>query len=522
MKKLALLFIACTSYLYAVQNKPKLVLTIVVDQFRYDYLTRFRSDYTGGIARLLTQGAVCTNANYEHFPTVTAIGHATILTGAYPSISGIVGNEWPDRATGKEHTSVSDDATVLVGGKPGLRGSSPRRLLVSTIGDELKMSNGGASHVIGVSLKDRSAILPAGHMADAAFWFDLNSGYMTSSDYYFKDKQPPAYLTTFNARDYAAKHLGKDWMPADAKPGDKPYWSVPGERTYANFESFERTAWGSQMLEEFVEQVIASEKLGQHSATDLLTVSYSSNDLLGHKVGPDSPAVRAISIETDRLIGRLFQFIEGRIGRGNMVVVFTADHGVPPTPEMSESRKMPGGRIFAPDLDKAIMTALNAHFGPDEWMLNKSGLRIYLNRNLAAKHRTTVEEIQRVAAEAVRATPNIFRVYTASDLAAGRILGDYIDQRVRNSYNVVQGADLFVIPDPYYIFYTASTRTGTDHGLPFKYDTHVPVIFMGAGIKPGQYNMPVAVNDIAPTLATMLSIETPSGSVGRVLTEILQ
>src|SRR6476646_7038752 len=138
MKKLALLFIACTAHVYAVQNKPKLVLTIVVDQFRYDYLTRFRSDYTGGIARLLTQGAVCTNANYEHFPTVTAIGHSTILSGAYPSISGIVGNEWPDRATGKEHTSVSDDATVLVGGKPGLRGSSPRRLQVSTIGDELK------------------------------------------------------------------------------------------------------------------------------------------------------------------------------------------------------------------------------------------------------------------------------------------------------------------------------------------------------------------------------------------------
>jgi predicted AlkP superfamily pyrophosphatase or phosphodiesterase len=521
VKKVASLFLLCALSVYAAEKKPKLVLTIVIDQFRYDYLTRFRSEFSGGFARLLKQGAVFTDANYQHFPTVTAVGHSTILSGATPAISGIVANEWPDRATGKEHSSVDDDSTVLVGGKEGARGSSPRRLLVSTVGDEMKLALGNRCRVFGVSLKDRSAILPAGHLADAAYWFDLNTGLMTSSNYYLKDKKLPDWAANFNARDFAGKHLGQDWMPPNAKSGDKPYWSIRHERAYASFEDFEKTVWGNEMLEEFAENLIAAENVGRHEATDMLSVSFSSNDILGHKAGIYSPAMHEMTLETDRVVGKLITYAEQRVGKGNLVVVLTADHGVTPAPEEMAQRGMLGGRIPESDVTGAIDAALSGRFGKEKWIQSRGARLIYLDRGLATKHNTTAAEMQRIAAEAVRKMPHIFRVYTATDLAAGRFLGDYIDQRVRNGYNAVEGADLFVVPQPYWIFYTGATATGTDHGLPFKYDTHVPMIFMGEGIRPGEYDMPVAVNDIAPTIATMLSVEIPSGSIGRVLNEML-
>jgi predicted AlkP superfamily pyrophosphatase or phosphodiesterase len=522
MKKFLLLFLVCAAGVFAAQKKPKLVLTIVIDQFRYDYLTRFRTEYTGGLARLLNEGAVFTNANYEHFPTVTAVGHATILTGATPSISGIVANEWPDRATGKEHSSVQDTSTVLVGGMEGKTGSSPRRLRVSTVGDEMKLVCGNRCRVFGVSFKDRSAILPGGHLADAAYWFDLNSGLMTSSTYYLKDKKLPPWVAAFNAKDFAGKHLGQDWMAPNAKPGDKPYWSVPAERKLESFENFERTVWGNEMLEDFVEALIDNEKVGQHEMTDLLSVSYSSNDMLGHKVGIYSPAVHEMTLETDRVIGRLLTLVERRVGKGNVLVVLTADHGVTPSPEEMAARGMPGGRMLESAVADPVEAALNARFGKEKWILTKGGRLIYLDRSLAAKYNTSIEEVQRVAADVIRKVPHVFRVYTASDLAAGRFQGDYIDVRVRNGYDSVEGADLFVVLEPYWIFHTAKTPTGTDHGLPFKHDSHVPVIFMGEAIRPGEYNAPVAVNDIAPTLSTILAVETPSGSVGRPLTEMMR
>src|SRR3954447_23264551 len=206
-------------------KKPKLVLTIVIDQFRYDYLTRFRSDYKGGLARLLDHGAVFTNAYYEHFPPVTAIGHSTVLSGATPSISGIVANEWVDRETGKEVTSVSDEHVKLLGGKPGDPAASPHRLLVTTLGDQLKMSNHNQTKVIGVSIKDRSAILTAGRMANGAYWFDPVSGNFVSSTYYFEAM--PAWAVTYNTSRKVDKYLGKGWLPFDAKPGASAYTTLP-------------------------------------------------------------------------------------------------------------------------------------------------------------------------------------------------------------------------------------------------------------------------------------------------------
>src|SRR5579863_8199434 len=272
-------------------EKPKLVVAIVVDQFRYDYLLRFRGEYKEGIDRLLKRGAVFTNASYEHFPTVTAVGHGTFLTGATPSISGIVGNDWYDRESGKNVTSVSDDATRTLGGSGGV-GASPRRLLVSALGDELKMSN-NRSRLIGISLKDRSAVLPTGHMADGAYWFDQKTGQFVSSTYYFDAL--PAWVNEFNATHPADRYKGATWM-------GRKYPDETGEKLYA---ALHESPFGNDLVEAFAERAVEAEKLGQRGVTDVLAVSFSSNDYVGHALGPDSPEVRDISVRTDQVFGKL-------------------------------------------------------------------------------------------------------------------------------------------------------------------------------------------------------------------------
>src|ERR1035437_400967 len=281
MRKALLCALAAVCLAGAAPKKPKLVLTIVVDQFRYDYLTRFRSEYSGGLARLLTQGAVFTNAGYIHVPAITAVGHSTILTGATPSMSGIVGNDCYDRDEAVRVSSVSDAKTQLLGGSGP--GSSPYRLLVSTVGDELKMAGGGKPRVIGVSLKDRAAILPSGHMADGAFWFDVKTGNFVSSSYYYKEL--PAWAREFNAPRPADKYRGVTWL------GHK----MPEDNAKL-FTELEVTPFGNELIEAFAERALAAEQLGTREFTDLLTVSYSSNDYVGHKYGPDSPEVHEMAL----------------------------------------------------------------------------------------------------------------------------------------------------------------------------------------------------------------------------------
>jgi len=500
----------------AERKRPKLLLAVVIDQFRYDYLTRFEDQYHAGLARMLRQGAVFTDAHYIHFPTVTAIGHATFLSGATPSLSGIIGNEWYDRATKRNVTSVSDEATQMLGGVPGEKGSSPRRMLVSTIPDELKMS-GKSSKVIGVSIKDRSAILPAGHMADGAYWFNDDSNSWVSSTYYMADL--PGWVKEINSSRPAAKYLGEQWMPIDAKPGDKPFCTMVNGSGIRYCGSIEATPWGNEMIESFAEQAIAAEQLGRHAGTDVLAVSLSSNDYVGHAVGPDAPEVRDISIRTDRLLGKLMDYIDSQVGAGNTLLVLTADHGVAPVPELNQQRKMPGGRLSAATLLEALNKAFSDAFGDGEWVEGGSAEAIYLNRDLIRIRKLNPADFERVGAEALRAIPHIFRVFTRDELATGQIIDDPAGRAVSNGYYGPRSGDLVVVPEPYYMF---SAAPGTTHGTPFNYDSHVPVIFLGAGVKAGRYYQPIAVNDIAPTLATMLDIEEPSGAMGRILSEIFE
>ena len=513
LARLLLTFLAAAAILPAAP--PKLVLAIVIDQFRYDYLLRFRSDYHSGFARLLEKGAVFTDAHYLHAATVTAVGHATFLTGATPSISGIIANEWYDRESGQTVTSVSDPATKLVGGNTDRAGSSPRRLLVSTVGDELKIQR-GESKVIGVSIKDRSAILPAGHMADGAYWYDDHANAWVTSSYYRGEL--PEWAKKLNQEQPAARYAGAKWLPFDAK-GDsaKPFCSMTKETGVRFCGSIEATPWGNEMIEEFAERALEGENLGHHASTDVLAVSFSSNDYVGHALGPDDPAVRDISIRTDRLLGKLFDAIDGRIGAGNTLVILTADHGVAPVPEVNQARKMPGGRLNGGELTAKITDALTKRFGPGKWLLASSGGMLYFNQDLIRAQKLDPAEVELVAAEAGLEQHHIARVYTRSQLVDGAVQHDEISRAFSVGFFGQRSGDLFVLQEPYYLF----EATGTSHGTPYDYDNHVPVIFLGPGIKPGKYSTRIAVNDIAPTLAEILNVEQPSGSIGRILSEIL-
>jgi len=484
-----------------VPAQPKLVVALTIDQFRYDYLTRFRDDYTGGLRRLLERGAVFTQARYQHFPSVTAIGHSTYLTGALPAVSGIIGNDWWDRSAGRTVMAVSDPAEKIVGGEG--EGASPR-MLVSTVGDELKIAR-ARSRVVGLSMKDRGAIFTAGHMGNAVLWYDGQTGRFVSSTFY--GAALPEWAIRFNDERRADAFRGAAW-----KGGELPKESGP-----ALYGAIYGSPFGNDLLEAFAERAIEAERLGQRGETDLLTLSFSSNDSVGHANGPDSPEVRDISVRTDQALGRLFAYLEARVGMRNVLVILTADHGVAPMPEVAAARRMPGGRIAAGTVRNAVQAALASRWGEGQWVVSPSDHSIYLNRQLIADKKVDLGAAQDVAKAAALALPHVLRAYALHELLTGVAADDPLGRPLVLSVQAQRTADVQVLLEPQWIF----AARGTTHGSVWGYDTHVPIVFMGPGIRPGRYRKPITVNDIAPTLADLLEVETPSGSAGRVLDEIL-
>ncbi len=526
MKKLSAIAVAVASLVVALPAAQpvagpdiRLVLLIAVDQFRYDYLTRFRSEYTDGIKRLLTEGAVFTNANLEHYPTVTAIGHATMLSGATPSVHGIIGNDWFDRETGKVVQSVSD-LNVKPVGSPTASAASPRRLLVSTLGDELKMASPqpkgapGAPRVFGVSLKDRSAILPVGRGADAAYWWDTKTGSFATSTYYVPDT--PDWVRTFNDKKPADAQAGASWTGLMSPTTSLRQF--PTERGADLYDAVYGSPVGNELVLSFAGELLDRERLGKRNATDLLSVSFSSNDSVGHKYGPDSPQVRDIARRTDLAIGRLLDHVDKTVGLQHTLVAFTTDHGVAPVPESLRDRGLPGGRMTTKELFDPIQAALAAKFGEGKWLMATAGSSPYLNYELMEKLGLDAAEVRRVAAAAAVKVPHVARVYTRDQLLLGNVATDRIGSRVVRSFNAQRSGDLEIILEPYWM----RQAEGTTHGTPYNYDAHIPLILMGHRIRPGEYSDNVALNDLAPTLATLVGVEIPAGSSGRVLTEALR
>lgn len=488
---------------------PRLILLISVDQMRYDYLPRFASGFTGGFKRLMDGGAVFTNAHLDHYPSVTAVGHSAMLTGAPPSISGIIGNDWYDRGERRNVTSVEDPATRRLGAAEAT-GSSPHRLRVSTVGDELKMAY-PASRVISMSFKDRAAILMGGRMADLALWWDTETGAFVSSTWY--GDALPEWAAIFNASRPADAWVGKEWRAVNGEVlGRLP--DAPGPGYYAGVYN---SAFGNDLLVSFAEAALAGEELGSRDTSDILAVSFSCNDAVGHGKGPHSAEIHDITVRTDQALGRLLETINGRVGLERTLVIVTADHGVAPVPEQMEEWQMPGGRFSREDLEASASAALEAAFGPGAWVEGRAGSALYLNRDLIAEKGLDPAAVQRVLASGIESVPPTWRAYTRAQLLEGRVPPDPWSRRVLLSFHRERSGDVEVLLEPYWM----SASAGTTHGTAYSYDTHIPLMLMGPGIRPGRYDASVVLNDLAPTLATILGVETPSGSSGRALSEIL-
>ncbi len=544
-----------------VQKRPKLVLLIAVDQFRYDYLERF-GDLFGpnGFRRLMRDGASWTQSNYDHMPTYTAPGHGTMMTGAYPAESGIIGNEWLDRASGKRITSVSDESVKLLGGQPNDAASSPSRLMASTVGDELRLATNDRAKVIGISIKDRSAILPAGRHANAAYWFSWTSGTMVSSTYYFN--QLPAWVTAFNAAKPADKYFGTKWdrlLPESEYTkrvgADNPSWekvtatgdtnsfphtitggaTTPGRAFYT---ALDYSPYINDFLLSFAQQAIVHEQLGQDDDTDVLTVSFSANDYVGHRFGPYSQEVMDVTLRTDRNIGTLLDFIDARVGLANTLIALTADHGVAPIPEHAAALGLGGGRVPFANVMGKIQATISARYNPQgkspdpsadyllrfnegantrEWFINNN---IYFNYDALRRDGVNLEEFSGVVVAAALTVPGIARAFSRLQLLRGATsITDPIERRALHGFYPARSGDVVMVAEPYKLI--AETITAT-HGSPYSYDTHVPTIIMGAGVIPGRYLEPASPADIAPTLSALLRITPPTNSTGRVLIEALK
>lgn len=547
-------------------SRPRLVLLIVVDQFRYDYLTRF-GDLFGshGIGRLMRAGASWTEANFDHVPTFTAPGHAVFMTGAWPSQTGIIANEWYERDTGKKVKSITDDSTEMLAGKPGEKGYSPRRLLCSTVGDELRVADNDRSKVIGISAKNRSAILPAGRRANAAYWFGGDNGNMVSSTYYFN--QEPDWVTRFNNRHMAdgwfgahwdrllpeAEYLrraGKDdvpWENLDKSSNDTNFFphvitggaAKPGKLFY---KALDYTPFSNDLLLAFAEEAITNERLGDDDDTDVLSVSFSANDYVGHRFGPYSQEAMDMSLRVDRQIGTLLDFVDARVGLRNTVVVFTADHGGSPVPEQAALQNLPGRRYQKAEMLKLVEDGLKARYArkdrpatdyiqsfsnreeTEPGLINSN---FYLNRAALQRDGVDLDECERVVGELAMQMPGAARYFTRTQLENEAVSSaDPVARRVRHGFYPRRSGDVVIVAEPYTILFDlpddpTDARSSATHGSPYSYDTHVPLIIMGRDFAGGSYSQAATPADIAETLASVLSVQTPSCSVGRVLSEAL-
>jgi predicted AlkP superfamily pyrophosphatase or phosphodiesterase len=505
---------------------PKLVVVIVIDQFRGDYLERYRDQFgDGGFRLFLDHGANFTDCNYDYANTRTAPGHATLFTGSYTSGHGIVANEWWDPQKKKRVTSVEDDTTKLVGvdaAKTG-PGASPHNLLSDTLGDELKLATGGKARVFAVSLKDRAAVLPAGFSGDAAYWIDPKSGDWITSTYYRTDL--PEWVRNFNgsrpSERRAGKYLNREWKDSDGNilGSTAPRNGKNGEPA-GFYEVVGSTPLANDYQLEFAKELVLYEKLGAGAATDLLVISLSANDILGHQVGPDSPQMRSMALELDRSLAEFFTFLGHQIGMANVWMALSADHGVAPLPEFAKTLRLPAANLDAKALREKINSLLSKKYAKQaDYVLDLDYPVAWLNEDAFAGTPSGKKESEAEAdAGEAMTQAGLAGYFTKSRLARGETPATEIGRRYAHSYSPEGGWYVIGIPYPFQVGITK----GTDHASPFSYDTHVPLAFYGLAFQPGIYRTHAEPVDLAVTLASLLGINAPAGATGKVLTEALQ
>lgn len=507
-------------------QRPKLVVGIVVDQMRWDYLYRYYNRYAadGGFKRLMGKGFSCENTFIPYTPAVTACGHTAIYTGSVPAIHGITGNDWWDYDLNKYLYCTDDDSVKTVGSNTELGKMSPHNLLVTTIGDELRLATNFKSKVIGVALKDRSAILPAGHSANAAFWYDNKTGDWISSSYYMN--QLPAWVNEINAKKLVDKYYTQDWnllYPAatydQSVPVVKPFAHPLKQYVAKNYGVISATPYGNNFTFDMAMAAVNGEQLGAGSSTDMLTVSLSSPDYIGHAYGPNSIEAEDGFLRLDKELGDFLNFLDQHFGKEECLVFLTADHGAANVPAFLKEHKIPSGNFDDEKITGAINLQLKAKTGIDELVIGIMNYQVYLNRNAIVTSKLNKDSVDKWVMDYLLQQPEMERVLLLDNLA-GVTLNEKIKSALTNGYYPKRSGDLQLVLKPQYI--DGFLRGGTTHGVWNPYDTHIPLLWYGWKIKPGSLNREVYMTDIAATVAALLHIQMPSGSVGHVIEEIMK
>lgn len=536
-----LLFSFFGSLLFSQNDSPKLMVGIVVDQMCYEYLYRFRDHYTeGGFKRLMNEGTNCRTTHYNYVPTYTGPGHASIYTGTTPSNHGIVANDWLDRVANSTVNCVEDQTVQTVGSDSKKGMFSPARLKVNTITDQLKLER-PASKVIAMSIKNRGAILPGGHLSDGTYWFDSKSGDFITSTFY--KQELPQWVADFNKKNLPEKSMKQVWNTffpieryVESGPDNSPYEHLLPGKTEPVFpydlskmstketvyDLFTCTPFANTFLTDFAIQALHAEKMGQNGATDMLCISYSSTDIIGHEFGPQSKEIQDTYIRLDRELERLLNELDNTLGKGNYTLFLTADHAVVPVPQLLVDKKLAGGYVFLSEAVKQLKTDVTDTFGAD-LIVAEENLNIYLDRTLIRERGLKYDEVCRFVKEHIREWKGVKNVYTSGELQTSS--GDKWFEMIRSGYHYKESGDVIFSLESGHLPKSKDTdkaRKGTSHGSPYAYDTQVPLLFFGHSVPQQEVFRVVEITDIAPTIAHILDISFSHAATGKPIVELFQ
>ncbi|MEX2335796.1 MAG: alkaline phosphatase PafA [Fulvivirga sp.] len=528
MKKLifiaACMVIAISSF---GQNKePKLVVGIVVDQMRQEYLYRFQERFgDDGFKKLMNKGFMFKNAHFNYVPTFTGPGHASVYTGTTPAIHGIIGNNWYDKNADKMIYCASDPTEQTVGSNSNKGRMSPRNLLTTTITDELRLSTQMRAKTIGISIKDRGAIFPAGHLGQA-YWYDSKTGDFITSTYY-RDELPK-WVSKFNKMKLADKYLKGKWEPLydvstykasgpDASPyegaasGAEAVFPYDLSEPESNYGRLPSTPFGNDILVDLALATLEGEKLGIGEETDFLSVSFSSTDYIGHKFGPQAVELEDTYLRLDKNIATLINALDKQVGKGNYLVFLTADHAVAEVPQFLMDNKVPAG-YFRVNLRNELTKALNERYGEGDWIENTSNFQVFFNHETIRAKKLLLHEVQEFIAHYILRYDGIAESYPAYEIGRMNDGGSGIRGLLARGYNQKRSGDVLYSHQPGW--FPSSNNTGSTHGSAFTYDTHVPMIWYGSGISSGTSVKFHSITDIVPTLSVILNMKLPNGALG--------
>lgn len=518
-------------------SRPKLVIGIVVDQMRYDYLTRFEDKYgEGGFKRLIKEGFNCKNNHFNYIPTYTGPGHASIYTGTTPKYHGIISNNWFDKVLKKTVYCTGDDSMRSLGTESTAGKMSPHRMMVTTFADENRLFTQMRGKSIGISIKDRGAILPAGHTANAAYWFHgSNEGNWISSSFYMDEL--PNWVKKFNESNAVENYL-KTWNTlydintyeesgADLnnfeggfigkETATFPYDLKVLSAENGGMDILKVTPYGNNIVTDFAVEALKEEELGLDKITDVLTVSYSSTDYIGHNFGVNSKEIEDTYIRLDKDIERLLNELDKQVGKGQYTVFLTSDHGVVDVPSYLQSIKIPAGYINNTALRQNFNLFLLKKYGTSDIVSNVSNNQVFLDRNKILEMNLDLREVQQAVINEIISYKSVDKAYTA-DTMSNSVFSDGIEVLLQNGYNQKRSGDVLYVNSPATISYG---KTGSTHGSGLNYDTHVPLIFFGHGINHGSTVSKTRVVDIAPTISALLGISFPNSATGIPLKDVI-